>query len=323
MQRTLVHEIAHACLSDLNLPLWIEEGITQLAEESETASHARFSLDSEKAHELRTYWCAEGLNRFWWGSGFLTPGVDQTLSYALAQVLFRQLVSDYKDQLPAFLLKASANDAGESAAKEVFGISLSQLASGFLGHGNWTPVPEDAIQYSMRGLLHLQRDQYQDSIADFSKSIELKEDQFESHWGLGVAHYLTDRTDAAIAELNRAHELNANDINVLNCLAWICATCPDDEFRDGDRAVELATNACHLTQYTSWSSLFTLAAAYAEAGNMADAQDVANDAIGCSPEREREFCEEMLQCFAAGSPWRDLTREMIESLIGEIDLLNK
>src|SRR5690349_18061838 len=33
LQRILLHEMTHACLSHLSLPLWLEEGVTQLAED--------------------------------------------------------------------------------------------------------------------------------------------------------------------------------------------------------------------------------------------------------------------------------------------------
>jgi protein O-mannosyl-transferase len=51
----------------------------------------------------------------------------------------------------------------------------------------------------------------------------------------------------------------------LNALAWIRATHPDAELRDGAQAVQLASRACDLTRSTNAAFLETLAAAYAEA----------------------------------------------------------
>jgi hypothetical protein len=53
--------------------------------------------------------------------------------------------------------------------------------------------------------------------------------------------------------------------------AWILATCPDGKYRDGRRAVTSATQACELTDWQEVSSLSTLAAAYAEAGDFQNA----------------------------------------------------
>jgi tetratricopeptide (TPR) repeat protein len=52
-----------------------------------------------------------------------------------------------------------------------------------------------------------------------------------------------------------------------NNFAWRLATSPNDEARDGKRAVELATKACELDNYKDAIHVDTLAAAYAEAGD--------------------------------------------------------
>jgi tetratricopeptide (TPR) repeat protein len=49
------------------------------------------------------------------------------------------------------------------------------------------------------------------------------------------------------------------------------ATCSEDNFRNGQKAVEYATKACELTQWEDADYLDTLAAADAEAGNFDDA----------------------------------------------------
>ena len=53
----------------------------------------------------------------------------------------------------------------------------------------------------------------------------------------------------AIADFEKALKLEPEDDGVLNNLAWVLATSPDDKLRDGKRAIELATKACELTEY--------------------------------------------------------------------------
>jgi hypothetical protein len=53
----------------------------------------------------------------------------------------------------------------------------------------------------------------------------------------------------------------------MNRLAWMLATSPIDHMRAGNRAVELATEACELTEYEKPDFVGTLAAAYAETGD--------------------------------------------------------
>jgi tetratricopeptide (TPR) repeat protein len=62
-------------------------------------------------------------------------------------------------------------------------------------------------------------------------------------------------------------------------LAWIFATHPSEELRDGPEAVRLAEHACALTKRTNPLLLATLAAAYAETGNFAEAINTIEESI--------------------------------------------
>ncbi len=53
--------------------------------------------------------------------------------------------------------------------------------------------------------------------------------------------------------------------------AWILATCPESKLRDGKLAIAAATRAAELTNWKKSDVLRTLAAAYAEAGDFANA----------------------------------------------------
>lgn len=68
------------------------------------------------------------------------------------------------------------------------------------------------------------------------------------------------------------------NVIALNNLAWVLATSPDNQIRDGSLAVELARRACELTHYETPIPMSTLAAAYAEAGHFEDAVSTAQDA---------------------------------------------
>jgi tetratricopeptide (TPR) repeat protein len=75
---------------------------------------------------------------------------------------------------------------------------------------------------------------------------------------------LFEKTLAALQELGPdSHETLA----WMNQLAWMMATSPIDEVRNGARAVELATSACELSNYKNPNAVEILAAAHAEAGD--------------------------------------------------------
>ena len=71
----------------------------------------------------------------------------------------------------------------------------------------------------------------------------------------------------AIKDFEQSIRLDSNYAESFNDLAWILATCKEARYRDGKRAVELATRACDLTHSRDAPSLDTLAAAYAETGD--------------------------------------------------------
>jgi cytochrome c-type biogenesis protein CcmH/NrfG len=60
--------------------------------------------------------------------------------------------------------------------------------------------------------------------------------------------------------------------------AWLLATCPVDEIRDGARAVELARQVVEASPGDPWA-LDTLAAAYAESGDFESALRTAQNGL--------------------------------------------
>ncbi len=67
---------------------------------------------------------------------------------------------------------------------------------------------------------------------------------------------------------------------LLNRLAWLLATSPEDSIRSGARAVELAERAVSITGRQDIMSLETLSAAYAEVGRFEDALKTGREARG-------------------------------------------
>ena len=311
MRRTVLHEVAHACLAELSLPLWLEEGITQLAEEAAAAAWERFTLDSKRATEIATYWRNHGLHEFWWGPGFTAPDGGQDNSYALAQILFRQLMSDHRRTVSEFVRRANALDAGESAARQVLGVGLADLASEFLGQGDWEPTPFDCYSFVGRGSFHLNRDEYQHAIADFDRAIQLDDHSGDAFAFRGIAKYQLHQMSEAIADLERALELDPHHLDAANTLAWILATSPDEDLRDGKRSLKLATAACERCGYTIWNCVGTLAAAHAELGDFEQAGIFAAESMQIAPESEIADCETRMRTYEEHQPWREVTKSKL------------
>lgn len=152
----LAHELTHAALQHRNMPLWLEESLTQRAEK-EIAGRNLSGINEKGARLQRRYWRRFGLRPFWTGAGFHAPGKVAGLNYQLAIILFELMaeacrprwlgLSRHRQQgMFAFLRDATAADAGEAAALQHLGHSLGDLAGQFLGPGDWSPrIADDPI----------------------------------------------------------------------------------------------------------------------------------------------------------------------------------
>lgn len=113
----------------------------------------------------------------------------------------------------------------------------------------------------------------------------------------------------AIADYTAALEGRPEDDLILNNLAWVLATSPRDELRDGERAVELATKACEVTEYQRPHILSTLAAAYAESGNFEKAIEWSSQAVEkgkTEMQDQLEQLEQELKSYRDAKPWREM-----------------
>jgi tetratricopeptide (TPR) repeat protein len=110
-------------------------------------------------------------------------------------------------------------------------------------------------------------------------AIRLKPDYAEAHHALGQLHYRRGRLADAVASLGRAAELAPENVTMLTDLAWVLATAPDSQVRDGDRAVALARQALAAGGADRYQVHDTLAAALAARGDFAAAVAAADEAL--------------------------------------------
>jgi tetratricopeptide (TPR) repeat protein len=101
----------------------------------------------------------------------------------------------------------------------------------------------------------------------------------EVHKKLGVIRARQKKFDLAIVQLQEALKLNPQQPGVLNTLAWTLATCPNQTLRDPPKALELAQQACALTQFKNPQYLNTLAVAYATLNNFSEAVNISERAL--------------------------------------------
>ena len=137
-ERVIAHELNHALLRHLPLPLWLDEGVTQVMEDVVMDS-SYFTVDHQILRRHRDYWTSETIDAFWSGESFYCSDEGQELSYHLAEVLFRNLMSDFPKAVNDILNNADFTDAGNAAFLASCNVSLVDRIAQFLGDGNWAP----------------------------------------------------------------------------------------------------------------------------------------------------------------------------------------
>lgn len=148
-------------------------------------------------------------------------------------------------------------------------------------------APDQAQLLNPLGTYYLLDGRPNKAIEIFSRVVELTPDDARALRFRGDAYLNLGQHREAIADFNRALEIDEDNDGVLNNLAWVLATSPDDEVRDGKRAVELATEANEIAGGKTPHILSTLAAAYAETGDFEKAKDWAKKAIEAQQEAIR------------------------------------
>lgn len=110
----------------------------------------------------------------------------------------------------------------------------------------------------------------------------------------------------AAADYEYALQINPQNPDISNNLAWLRATCPDAAVRNGPEALLLAKNACVLAKTSQSSCLETLAAAYAENGKFADALKTLQQARDLRPQQAVARRDRMQSSFEKNEPYRDV-----------------
>lgn len=175
--------------------------------------------------------------------------------------------------------------------------------------------------YRLRGDALLSVGEHKEAIGDYEKAAALLEDlkkqadatKTESNdkpeeKPADTDTAAQDPTAEETAPVDTGAEDNSDLSGILNNLAWVLATSPKDEIRNGKRSVELGLRACELTGYKEAHILSTLAAGYAEAGDMTNAIKWAEKAVEAGEGDDSEQLDQLkqeLESYKAGKPWRE------------------
>ena len=131
VEPVIAHEMTHACLAHLPLPLWLDEGLAVNTEQR--VAQARPSMFTP--HELHAmhqdFWGPAEIQEFWSGESFERADDGNMLSYDLARILVEQFSFEW-EPFSAFVRAAHHADGGAAAAQAHLGLHLGACVAAIL-----------------------------------------------------------------------------------------------------------------------------------------------------------------------------------------------
>jgi tetratricopeptide (TPR) repeat protein len=167
--------------------------------------------------------------------------------------------------------------------------------------------PHDPTGYVARGEELMEDLQADMAIAEFTRALDVDPMHIPALLLRAKAWKRKYDHARAISDSAEAVHRAPGDPQAHQALAWILATCPQAEFRDGRRAVDEGTRACELTDWRRPDELNALAAACAEAGDYASAVKWQSRAVEllALDDKSRPLFNRRLFIYEAGHPYRD------------------
>ena len=144
------------------------------------------------------------------------------------------------------------------------------------------------------------------ALADADEAIRLTPKDVADFNQHAKAHALIGAYKRAAREFDDVTRRFSSDEYALNSSAWLLATSPDDEVRNGQKAVAQATKACELAKWKNSDFISTIAAAYAEVGDFERATSYAKQALSMNdvtPKGRREI-QKYLILYEQRKPYR-------------------
>jgi protein O-mannosyl-transferase len=164
------------------------------------------------------------------------------------------------------------------------------------------------------GLGHalLERREFESAIEICRSALLLRPWDADCHTTLAIALEEKGNPAEAIQHYQKALELAPSSIPTLTNLAWLLATSQDASLRNGPKAVELAGQADQLMGGTNTLVLRTLAAAYAENGEFANAIRTARSAMQLARMHGEDSLttdlDQQIALYQLGMPYRETAK---------------
>ena len=155
-----------------------------------------------------------------------------------------------------------------------------------------------------RGTAYFKTGKLVEAQADFDQALRYAPTSAAAFAGRGDVHASAARWNAAGEDYRQAIRLDPKLGRAYRGAAWLTATCPDEQFRDVQLALQSAEKAIELEGTSDWTYLDVLAAAQANAERFTDAQATIAKAIDIAPPYAKESLGTRLALYRAQQPYR-------------------
>lgn len=166
-----------------------------------------------------------------------------------------------------------------------------------------TYAPRLPLAYNNRAVCYVELGEFEKAVADYTKSLELSGDNALVYANRGVAYLGLGDYAKAKKDYQLAEEIGGKVPEISNAVAWFYATCPSDNYRDGEKAIQIVTQACEAADWQDASFSDTLAAAYAEQGEFEAAVKFANKAVELAQADKKTEYQQRLALFEGQTPF--------------------
>ncbi len=170
-------------------------------------------------------------------------------------------------------------------------------------------MANDPNLYNSRGHAQYRLRRFKEAIIDFNIALRLDPHNAAALVNRGDVHADTAYYAEAAADYKAAIQFDPKLGRAFQSVAWLMATCPDKQYRNGGMAIEAAERALAIDGRGDYRYLATLAAAQATAGKFDDAIRTQQEAIDAAPETSRATQEKRLALYEARKPFHMAQRD--------------
>ena len=176
-----------------------------------------------------------------------------------------------------------------------------------------TYAPRLPLAYNNRAVCFVELGEFEKAVKDYTESLKLSGENPLVYANRGVAYEGLGDFAKAKKDYQQAEEIGGTVSEIANTVSWFYATCPSDNYRDGEKAIEMVTKACEKSEWEDASFIDTLAAAYAEQGEFKAAMKYANQAVELAEGAKKHEYKQRFTMYEMKKPYFSQTGKSAES----------